>query len=93
MNVTAKFSAKGQIVIPKDVRERYRFANGEVVEVVETPDGVLLRTPRRTKAATVDDAIARIRKAVRYEGPRLDEADWQKGIEMMLGSKAGSRKS
>ncbi|HEU0067059.1 MAG TPA: AbrB/MazE/SpoVT family DNA-binding domain-containing protein [Sphingomonas sp.] len=77
---SAKFSAKGQIVIPKDVRDRYRFGNGDVVDVIETTEGVLLKRPSSTKAASFEDALARIRAAVRYDGPRLDEGDWQAGI-------------
>jgi AbrB family looped-hinge helix DNA binding protein len=81
VNAQARFSAKGQIVIPKDVRDRYRFANGEVVDVIETPEGVLLKRPSTDKAATFDEALAKVRAAVRYTGPRLDEHDWQEGID------------
>ncbi len=91
MNLQAKFSAKGQIVIPKDVRDRYRFAKGQVVDVVETPEGVLLKTPVAGKAASVEEALARVRAAVDYRGPRLDEADWQAGISRMIQKKWGKR--
>jgi AbrB family looped-hinge helix DNA binding protein len=81
MNAQARFSAKGQIVIPKDVRDRYRFTNGEVVDVIETAEGVLLRRLPSEKAATFDQALAKVRVAVRYTGPRLDEQEWQEGID------------
>jgi AbrB family looped-hinge helix DNA binding protein len=91
MNMQAKFSAKGQIVIPKDVRERYRFATGQIVEVVETPDGVLLKTPVAGKAATVEDALAKVRAAVDYSGPRMDEIDWNAGIARAVDAKWAKR--
>jgi AbrB family looped-hinge helix DNA binding protein len=84
MNAQAKFSTKGQIVIPKDVRERYRFVDGQIVDVIETADGVLLKRPSTTKAANLDEALARIRAAVRYKGPRIHEKDWDAGIDRMF---------
>lgn len=84
MNVQVKFSTKGQIVIPKDVRERYRFVDGQIVDVIETADGVLLKRPSTTKAASLEEALMRIRAAVRYKGPRIDEKDWQAGIGRMF---------
>ena len=80
MNARATFSAKGQIVIPKAVRDRYRFTNGQVVEVVETPDGVLLKTAVRDKASSFEDAMQRMRQAIDYQGPQLGEAEWQAGV-------------
>jgi AbrB family looped-hinge helix DNA binding protein len=84
MNAQAKFSTKGQIVIPKDVRERYRFVDGQIVDVIETADGVLLKRPSTAKAASLDEALARIRAAVRYAGPRIHDNDWDSGIDRMF---------
>lgn len=84
MNAQAKFSTKGQIVIPKDVRDRYRFIDGQIVDVIETADGVLLKRPSTAKAASLDEALARIRKVVRYSGPRINEKDWDVGIDRMF---------
>ena len=92
MNMQAKFSAKGQIVIPKDVRERYRFATGQVVDVVETPDGVLLKTPVAGKAASLEEALAKVRTAVDYRGPKMDEADWNAGIARAIDAKWAKRR-
>lgn len=43
--------SKGQITLPREVREATRLAKGDVVEVVVTPEGILLR-PRKTIDAT-----------------------------------------
>lgn len=92
MNARATFSAKGQIVIPKDVRERYRFTNGQVVDVIETPEGVLLRAQTSEKASSFDEAFQRMRAAVDYRGPMLDEADWREGIADAIRQKWGDHR-
>lgn len=43
MNVQTKLSAKGQIVIPKDVRDRLRWTPGTRLEIVEKGTGVTLQ--------------------------------------------------
>lgn len=44
-------SAKGQIVIPKPVRERLNWNRGADLEIIETNEGVLLRAsqPQRER--------------------------------------------
>lgn len=92
MGTKATFSAKGQIVIPKDVRDRYRFASGQVVDVIETPEGVLLKAQSNEKASSFDEAFRRMRAAVDYKGPRRDEADWQAGIADAIRQKWGDHR-
>ena len=89
MNASVKFSAKGQVVIPKDVRDRYRFVNGAVVEMVETPEGVLLKRPKIQKAATAEEAWARIRAAVQYDGPCFSDDVIRDGIDRAIREKYG----
>jgi len=43
MNAQTKISAKGQVVIPKPVRESLCWVEGDALEVVPVSDGVLLR--------------------------------------------------
>lgn len=43
MNAETKMSAKGQVVIPKAIRERLQWNEGASLEVIETANGVLLR--------------------------------------------------
>jgi AbrB family looped-hinge helix DNA binding protein len=66
-----KLSAKGQIVIPKDVRDRLGWPQGSELEVVETAGGIFLRKPRKANKLTADEALAKIRKTYRYDGPAL----------------------
>ena len=38
-------STKGQVILPKSVRDRHGWRPGARLEVIETEDGVLLRPP------------------------------------------------
>ena len=66
-----RLSAKGQVVIPKDVRNRLGWLQGSELEVVETGEGVLLRKRRRKGTCSPDEALARIHARHRHEGPPL----------------------
>jgi AbrB family looped-hinge helix DNA binding protein len=44
MNIRAKISSKGQVVVPKEIRDRLGFAEGSEVEFLESGDGVLLKS-------------------------------------------------
>ena len=43
MNIRAKISSKGQVVVPKEIRDRLGFAEGSEVEFLETGDGVFIK--------------------------------------------------
>ena len=78
MNAQTKLSAKGQVVIPKDVRERLGWPQGSELEVVETAEGVLLRKPRTRDKLTVAEAMAQLRRVINYKGPPLsvEQLSW-----------------
>lgn len=84
MNAQTKVSSKGQIVIPKDVRDRLRIAAGDQLEVVERPDGVLLRKSPPKSTKTFEECVAIIRQAIKYEGPRYTEAEEKAAIAEMF---------
>ncbi|WP_419808088.1 AbrB/MazE/SpoVT family DNA-binding domain-containing protein [Sphingomonas sp.] len=69
MNAYTTLSGKGQVVIPKDVRDRLRLAPGDRLDVVERPDGVLLRRTVAPDGDGFDEITARIRNRVKYRGP------------------------
>lgn len=49
MNVRAKLTSKGQITLPKQVRERYGLKTGDIVEFVERNGETVLK-PRNLRA-------------------------------------------
>lgn len=48
-------STKGQVVIPKEIREAHGWEEGEVLEVVDSPAGVTFRTASPFKRTTVEE--------------------------------------
>ena len=80
-----KLSAKGQIVIPKDVRDRMRLEVGEMFEVVERENEVVLRRKngrRATPAAqAVADAVREIQSFYRCDGPPVSIEDMDKVVK------------
>ena len=90
MATVIKASSKGQVVLPKQTRDRLGIESGTLLEVIETATGVELR-PVKQSGLTADAAMTRLREIIRYTGPRLDEADWQQGIELAIKEKWGKR--
>lgn len=53
----AKVLAKGQIVIPKDIREKANLHTGDKVDVQMTPKGIVIVPIRKTYTEKVRGAI------------------------------------
>jgi AbrB family looped-hinge helix DNA binding protein len=78
-----KLSSKGQVVIPKSIRDKHQWRDGQVLEVVDTADGLLLRDkpvfppaklndlagclPYRGKAKTLDEMESAIRTGAKEQ--------------------------
>jgi AbrB family looped-hinge helix DNA binding protein len=60
---------KGQVTLPADMRRRLGLEKGDLVAVVETPDGVLI-TPQEVVATRSLDRIGEI---LREQGLSLEE--------------------
>jgi AbrB family looped-hinge helix DNA binding protein len=43
---TTKLSRKGQVIIPKSLRSRYAWNTGQELSVIDTGDGLLLKSSR-----------------------------------------------
>ena len=78
MNAKTKLSAKGQIVIPKDVREKMGLAIGESFDVIARGDELVLRRKSSMKKMSVAEATAHFRKVIRYTGPTIpvEQLSW-----------------
>ncbi len=73
---STRLSAKGQVVIPKAVRDSRGWISGLELLVEETEEGVLLR-PR---AASREEAARALRGCAGYRGPRRTLADMEAAI-------------
>jgi AbrB family looped-hinge helix DNA binding protein len=49
---TTTVSSKGQIVIPRHLRERHRLTSGVRLQISETDDGLILSPIRRSQAVS-----------------------------------------
>jgi AbrB family looped-hinge helix DNA binding protein len=89
MATRIRVSTKGQIVLPKPTRERLGIGVGTEVDLFDTDGGVELRPAKPASALSIEEAITRLQAIVNYRGPRLDEADWQRGIDEAIQEKWG----
>ena len=71
MLVGSKIGPKGQVTIPKELREKYHLLEGEDVLVVPSAEGVLVKHPTtslrgrlkgRIDTERLEDELKRIRK-------------------------------
>jgi AbrB family looped-hinge helix DNA binding protein len=63
-------SAKGQVVIPKEVRDALGLQAGQTLDVVPTPGGVLLRPAASKSGRSFDEITAHLREITSaYTGP------------------------
>jgi AbrB family looped-hinge helix DNA binding protein len=83
MGAQTKVSGKGQVVIPKDVRDRLHLAPGDRLDIVERPDGILLRKPAGGSGESFDAITARIRARVRHIGPAVPVEEMASAIAEM----------
>lgn len=82
MNAQTKMSAKGQVVIPKDLRERLDWAAGTQLEIEESADGLLLRAADTTRRRlSLEEFRARRPK---YDGPPLTLEEIDRRMERAM---------
>lgn len=57
MTVTVKVDAQGRVVIPQAERERLGLPDGGALELVSTPEGVLLERRRHATVSVDEDGL------------------------------------
>ena len=77
----ATVSTKGQIVIPKEIRDHHRLSAGSRVEVEDRGDVIILRPTRPAKRYTVDDLLALPKY---YQGPALSVDQMAEAVDAEL---------
>ena len=70
---TTVVSTKGQVILPKAVRDRQKWDAGTRLVVEDRPDGVLLKRERLFPETRLDDVAG----SLRYDGPpkTIEEMD------------------
>lgn len=74
MNAFTKMSGKGQVVVPKDTRNRLGWEAGLDLEVIEHDDGVTFRRRRPAKTLTPAQAVELFKKLYTHHGPPVSIA-------------------
>jgi AbrB family looped-hinge helix DNA binding protein len=73
---TTRLSSKGQLVLPKAIREADDWTEGTEFVVERVPEGVLLRPIRALPATRLEDVIG----CAGYRGPVRSTADMARAI-------------
>jgi AbrB family looped-hinge helix DNA binding protein len=55
--IRMKVFQKGQVVIPVSLRKKYHIEVGDHVDVVEAPEGILLKPVRQKGSAAMSDEL------------------------------------
>jgi len=71
-----RLSTKGQLIIPKEIRERHGWTAGVELLVEDRGDSVILRRAVDLPETTVDDLVG----CTGYKGPTLSLEDMEAGI-------------
>ncbi len=83
---TTKLSSKGQIILPKSVRESHHWSAGMEFVIEDTPDGVMLRPAKSFSPTRLQDVIG----CMGYTGPARSLEDMEAAIAEGAKNHAGS---
>jgi AbrB family looped-hinge helix DNA binding protein len=72
-----RLSTKGQLIIPKSIRDRHGWAAGVELVLEDHGDAVVVRLAKPFQETTLDDLIG----CLRYKGPARSLADMEAAIE------------
>jgi AbrB family looped-hinge helix DNA binding protein len=84
MNAKTTLSAKGQVVIPKDVRDQLGLLPGQVLDVVPMGGGVLLKPQHKKSGRSFDEIMVGIRARYQYHGAPASIEDMDESISQMF---------
>jgi len=73
---TTRLSSKGQVILPKSVRESHHWVPGTEFMVVDTPDGILLRPAKSFQPTRLEEVIG----CTGYKGSAKTLQDMEEAI-------------
>jgi len=81
--VIMKVFQKGQVVIPVALRKKYGIEIGNHVEIIETPEGILIKAkPQREDKRSLTQKLYGIFSDVCSQRPKLKKNDITKATEL-----------
>lgn len=84
MTATTKLSAKGQVVIPADVRRQLGLKPGQTLQVRKAAGGVMLTPIQEKSGRSTDELIAELRKIYTHKGRPATLEDMDRAVERMF---------
>ena len=78
MAETTRLSSKGQVIIPKHLRDANQWEPGQEFVVYETEGGILLKAKRPFPATTLDEVAG----SLRYHGPAKSIEEMEEAIRL-----------
>ena len=73
---TTKLSSKGQVIIAKIIRSRYKWDIGQELTVIDVGDGILLKSSRPFKKTKLDEVAG----VLKYTGKYVSLDEMEKAI-------------
>jgi AbrB family looped-hinge helix DNA binding protein len=87
MSEMTRVSTKGQIVIPKAMRDRLKWAPGTELVVEDTPSGITIRKKPLFRPTTIEEVAG----SLKYDGQLKSIADMDEAIGQYLAEKHARR--
>lgn len=76
---TTKLSSKGQVVLPKAIRDSHNWGPGTDFTVEDTGDAVVLRPAKKGRVSRLEDVAGCLKHL--YNGPPVATEDMNAAIE------------
>ena len=79
MQVTL-LSSKGQVIIPKALRDAHHWQAGTRLEVLDTAEGVLFKPVMARQTTALPQGLEAIRRRLDYKGPTVSLEDMNAAV-------------
>lgn len=73
---TTTLSTKGQLIVPKAIRDRHHWKAGTRLKLVDTPDGLLVRAEPAIETTKMDDIFG----SLKWDGPPASIEDMNASV-------------
>jgi AbrB family looped-hinge helix DNA binding protein len=84
MNMLTKLSAKGNVLIPKDVRDHLALGAGATLDVSLSDGTIVLRPITKTRTKSFEEATDELQRLVNYKGPKITDKMMKEAIDRMF---------
>ena len=85
---TTRMSSKGQVIIPKDLRDELGWQEGDELVVERQAEGVILKRKRPFKRTTLEEVVG----IAGYKGPAISVEQMKSAVDEMFRTKGNRRR-